>query len=145
MKGPVVEFLRGNWKVIKASRTTLKMKTKRSQMFMRMRINNVALASLIAGASVVTAFQAPSTVARSSVAFNPQTRRTLSKSSSLAATIDRNSVATNEELEDVCGINFTPEELEKRLERTSYLYPKHVEVVEDLSPLVDTMVDKIVS
>jgi len=29
--------------------------------------------------------------------------------------------------------------------RTSFLYPKHVEVVEDLASMIDVMVDEIVS
>lgn len=58
------------------------------------------------------------------------------------ATIDKNMV-TDKEYQDICGLDFTPEELAKRLERTSYLYPKHVEVIEDFTPVVDEMVDKI--
>jgi hypothetical protein len=54
-------------------------------------------------------------------------------------------VVTKKEYEDVCGVVFSEEEMSKRLERTSYLYPKHVEVVEDLSPIAGQMVDKIVS
>lgn len=54
-------------------------------------------------------------------------------------------VVTKKEYEDICGVNFDEESLDKRLERTSYLYPKHVEVVEDLAPMVDRMVDEIVS
>lgn len=53
------------------------------------------------------------------------------------------SLITASEYHDICGADFTPEELSKRLERTSFLYPKHVEVVEDLSPIVDDMVDNI--
>ena len=54
-------------------------------------------------------------------------------------------VVTKKEYEDICGVNFDEESLDKRLERTSFLYPKHVEVVEDLGPMVDRMVDEIVS
>lgn len=52
---------------------------------------------------------------------------------------------TNKEYEDICGVNFGEQSLEERLVRTSYLYPKHVEVVEDLAPMVDIMVDEVVS
>jgi len=52
-------------------------------------------------------------------------------------------VVTKKEYEDICGVNFDEESLDKRLERTSFLYPKHVEVVEDLAPMVDRMVDEI--
>lgn len=62
--------------------------------------------------------------------------------SALKATVDPSSV-TKKEYEDICGVSFDGESLEKRLERTSFLYPKHVEVVEDLAPMVDDMVDNI--
>lgn len=52
-------------------------------------------------------------------------------------------VVTTKELEDICGVHYTDDELERRLERTSFLYPKHVEVIEDLAPMVDKMVDEI--
>jgi len=53
------------------------------------------------------------------------------------------SVVTNKEYEDICGVNFDDQTLEERLVRTSFLYPKHVEVIEDFAPMVDTMVDEI--
>ncbi|GFH53562.1 stearoyl-ACP desaturase [Chaetoceros tenuissimus] len=62
--------------------------------------------------------------------------------SALKATVDPSTV-TKKEYEDICGVSFDGESLEKRLERTSFLYPKHVEVVEDLAPMVDDMVDNI--
>lgn len=52
-------------------------------------------------------------------------------------------VASKKEYRDICGIGFDHESLEERLQRTSYLYPKHVEVVEDFAPMVDKMVDDI--
>lgn len=64
--------------------------------------------------------------------------------SALKATVDPSTV-TKKEYEDICGVSFDDESLEKRLARTSFLYPKHVEVVEDLAPMVDEMVDNIVS
>lgn len=93
-----------------------------------------------AKASFVILFSAPLTSA-----FAPS--RTVSagittSSTPLKATIDPETV-TKKEYRDICGIGFDDETLEQRLERTSYLYPKHVEVVEDLSPLVDRMVDDI--
>jgi hypothetical protein len=54
-------------------------------------------------------------------------------------------VGTKKEFEDVCGVQFDNESLEKRLQRTSFLYPKHVEVIEDIAPIADKMVDDIVS
>jgi len=64
-------------------------------------------------------------------------------STTLKATIDRNSVATNKEIEEITGPKFTPEELAKRLENQLYLRPKHVEVIQDFDPVVEDMVEKI--
>ena len=64
--------------------------------------------------------------------------------SSLSVAVDPE-VVTKKEYEDICGINFDSESLDQRLQRTSFLYPKHVEVIEDFSPIVDQMVDEIVS
>lgn len=60
----------------------------------------------------------------------------------LSATVDPD-VVTKKEYRDICGIGFDSESLEERLQRTSYLYPKHVEVIEDFAPMVDRMVDEI--
>jgi acyl-[acyl-carrier-protein] desaturase len=52
-------------------------------------------------------------------------------------------VATKKEYSDICGMDFDRGTLEERLQKTNYLYPKHVEVIEDFEPLVDSMVDNI--
>lgn len=52
-------------------------------------------------------------------------------------------VVTKKEYEDICGVNFDQGTLEERLKRTSFLYPKHVEVISDFEPLVDQLVDDI--
>jgi hypothetical protein len=54
-------------------------------------------------------------------------------------------VVTKKEYEDICGISFDNESLERRLQATSYLYPKHVEVIEDIAPIAGEMVDTVVS
>jgi hypothetical protein len=54
-------------------------------------------------------------------------------------------VVTKKEFADICGVEFTAEEMNKRLERTSFLYPKHVEVIEDIAPIANEAVDDIVS
>jgi hypothetical protein len=51
---------------------------------------------------------------------------------------------TKKEYEDVCGVSFSPEDLDQRLKSTKYLYPKHVEVIEDIEPIAATQVEKIV-
>lgn len=73
-------------------------------------------------------------------AFAPTVKAPLSYA--LKATIDPDTI-TKKDYEDICGVNFDDQTLDERLQRTSYLYPKHVEVVEDLSPMVDRMVDEI--
>lgn len=62
--------------------------------------------------------------------------------SSLKATIDP-AVITKQEYADICGIYFDSEDMGKRLERTSFLYPKHVEVIEDFAQLANEAVDNI--
>ena len=54
-------------------------------------------------------------------------------------------VVTKKEYEDICGVSFDDQLLEQRLTRTNFLYPKHVEVVEDIAPIAGRMVDEIVS
>ncbi len=54
-------------------------------------------------------------------------------------------VVTKKEYQDICGVDFDNRSLEERLQKTNFLYPKHVEVLEDFSPLVDQFVDDIVS
>lgn len=54
-------------------------------------------------------------------------------------------VVTKEEYQDIIGATFDKETLEARLaQRTDYLYPKHVEVIQDIEPLAASMVDEIV-
>jgi hypothetical protein len=55
------------------------------------------------------------------------------------------STVTNKEFEDICGVSFDGSTLAERLQRTNFLYPKHVEVVEDIAPVAGRMVDEIVS
>ena len=54
-------------------------------------------------------------------------------------------VITKKEYQDICGVDFSDATLAERLSRTAYLYPKHVEVIDDFAPMVDKMVDEIVS
>jgi len=60
----------------------------------------------------------------------------------LRATVDP-SVVTKKEYQDICGVDFDSDSLDKRLQRTSFLYPKHVEVIEDIAPIADEMTDNI--
>jgi len=84
-------------------------------------------------------------------AFTPQSflaQRTVSTAASrrstelASSTVDPTTV-TKKEYQDICGVEFGDKTLADRLTKTAYLYPKHVEVIEDFAPLVDEMVDKI--
>ena len=83
-------------------------------------------------------------------AFAPPAARTTasvasaSTSTSLQSTVDP-SVVTKTEYQDICGVDFDDDSLEQRLTRTKFLYPKHVEVIEDLAPIAGKMVDDVVS
>jgi acyl-[acyl-carrier-protein] desaturase len=93
---------------------------------------------------------APSTVAlgfsmaaSAAMAFSPSTSFSTSRpSSALNVAVDPTTV-TKKEFEDICGVTFDEESMEQRLKRTSFLYPKHVEVIEDIAPIADKMVDEI--
>lgn len=50
---------------------------------------------------------------------------------------------TKKEYQDICGVDFDDVTMEERLAKTAYLYPKHVEVIDDFAPMVDKMVDEI--
>ena len=64
--------------------------------------------------------------------------------SSLKVSVDPSTV-TKKEYQYICGVSFDEGSLEERLKRTNYLYPKHVEVIEDIAPIAGAMVDEIVS
>jgi hypothetical protein len=96
---------------------------------------------------------AASSVGSGVIAFSLQSLSDRSSSSSssssslptaLSAKVDP-TVLTKKEYQDICGVNFNDSTLADRLARTAYLYPKHVEVIEDFAPMVDRMVDEIVS
>ena len=77
------------------------------------------------------------------VAFQP-VPRVVSQTTALQVAVDP-TVVSKKDYEDICGVGFDEETLEQRLKRTSYLYPKHVEVIEDIAPIAGAMVDDIVS
>jgi hypothetical protein len=91
------------------------------------------------GSVVVTAMSAV-------LAFQPASfsRSHKATSSQLMVAVDP-TVVTKKEYEDICGISFDSESLERRLQATSYLYPKHVEVIQDIAPIAAEMVDNVVS
>jgi len=64
------------------------------------------------------------------------------KTASLNVAVDP-TVVTKKELDSILGIGFEDRSLHERLERQSYLYPKHVEVIRDFDDVVDSMVDDV--
>lgn len=103
-----------------------------------------ALAAILSSASsLVAAFTNPA-VTSSVATTKKSTASTTSTSTSIYSTVDP-SVVTKKEYQDICGVDFDDRTLSDRLKKTSYLYPKHVEVIEDFEPLVNKMVDDIVS
>ena len=79
--------------------------------------------------------------------FGFQTRPTYSRvgSASLKMVAVDPSTVTKKEYEDICGVSFDEGSLQERLKATNFLYPKHVEVIEDIGPIAGEMVDKVVS
>ena len=81
-------------------------------------------------------------------AFAPQLGRSTSTPATirtkLQSTVDPATI-TAKEYQDICGVDFDDQALTERLSKTAYLYPKHVEVIDDFAPMVDKMVDEIVS
>lgn len=55
------------------------------------------------------------------------------------------STVTKKDYQDICGVSFDEGNLQDRLKRTNFLYPRHVEVIEDIAPIASAMVDEIVS
>jgi hypothetical protein len=89
---------------------------------------------------------AAASLATSTTAFQS---RSISSGSRPAATVLNvavdPTVVTKKEFEDICGAEFDTDSLQERLKATNFLYPKHVEVIEDIAPIAGAMVDDIVS
>lgn len=77
------------------------------------------------------------------MAFAPPTTVVIRNARTSLGVVTDPATVTNKEYEDICGVSFGEDEMMNRLEKTSYLYPKHVEVIEDLAPLAGQMVDDI--
>jgi len=108
-------------------------------------ISQQTVASFVASSAIVAVvggFQMSSPISRGSSLVSPGARSGSSSGSSLGVAVDP-AVVTKKEFADICGVEFTAEEMNKRLERTSFLYPKHVEVIEDIAPIANEAVDDI--
>jgi len=94
----------------------------------------VAFAALVASA------------ASSATAFQPKPITGLAKSKTslnMVGAVDPSTV-TKKDYEDICGVSFDEASMMDRLRSTNFLYPKHVEVIEDIAPLAGEMVDTYV-
>ena len=91
----------------------------------------LAFGTLVAAGSTVMAFQ-PASPAM-------QTPKT-----SLSMVAVDPSTVTKKDYEDICGVSFDEESMMERLQSTKFLYPKHVEVIEDIAPIAGEMVDELV-
>ena len=89
-------------------------------------------------------FVASSLVLATSAFQAPQTLNRVGSTTALNVAVDPSTV-TKKEYEDICGVSFDQGSLQERLKATNFLYPKHVEVIEDIGPIAGEMVDKIVS
>jgi acyl-[acyl-carrier-protein] desaturase len=83
-----------------------------------------------------------------SMAFTAVPNAPMSPSSTTAlmsSTIVDPSTLSKKDYQDICGVSFNSDELiTQRLHHTTYLYPKHVEVIQDIEPIANEQVDKIV-
>lgn len=84
------------------------------------------------------AFLASSTAS----AFQPAPALMSVKTSLNMVAVDPSTV-TKKDYEDICGVSFDESSMRERLRSTKFLYPKHVEVIEDIAPIAGEMVDKI--
>lgn len=94
---------------------------------------NAACVLFAATISLTSAFVVPSI---------PKTTHARGTTSALSVAADPKLVTTKE-YEDICGDTLVGNELARHLERKDYLYPKHVEVIEDIAPVADAMVSDI--
>ena len=78
-------------------------------------------------------------------AFQPVGKSRVVDSTKLSMVATDPSTVSKKEYEDICGVGFDEQNLQERLKATSFLYPKHVEVIEDIAPIANEMVDEIVS
>lgn len=98
----------------------------------------------------IFAFQAPSTYIRTP-SISTVTTGTRGTTTIITNTItemrmvavDPTTMVTKAELDDIVGTDFNYDSVHKSLLTNEYLYPKHVEVIEDIAPIAGAMVDEI--
>lgn len=80
-------------------------------------------------------------MATSALAFQP-TGSAFRARTQLSVAVDPTTVTTKD-YEDICGVSFDDQGMMERLKSTKFLYPKHVEVIEDIAPIAGEMVDDV--
>jgi hypothetical protein len=68
----------------------------------------------------------------------------VTRTAALKVAVDPTTVS-KKDYEDICGVAFDEQSIHDRLKSTKFLYPKHVEVIEDIAPIASEMVDELVS
>lgn len=89
----------------------------------------------------VFAFQARPSFIRASPSASTMRKQTTDTAMRMVA-VDPTTV-TKEEFNNIAGADFDKDSLQKRLSTNEFLYPKHVEVIEDIAPIAGQMVDKV--
>lgn len=92
--------------------------------FMRVLVGLCTLGNIVAFQAQQPSFRASRTTTQLKVAVDPST-------------------VTKKELEDITGADFEKDAMLKRLQTNEFLYPKHVEVINDIAPIAGAMVDEI--
>lgn len=82
----------------------------------------------------IFAFQAQPSFSRAAIGASTNTQ--------LKVAVDPSTV-TKKELDDIVGADFEKDAMLKRLQTEEFLYPKHVEVINDIAPIAGAMVDEI--
>lgn len=79
----------------------------------------------------------------SCMAFQPANRPAQLQTTSLNMVAVDPGTVTKKDYQDICGVSFDEAALHEKLQSTKFLYPKHVEVIEDIAPIAGRMVDEI--
>lgn len=75
--------------------------------------------------------------------FAFQAQPTFSRAATQLRVATDPSVVTKKEMDDIAGADFDKDITAKRFNEDKYLYPKHVEVINDIAPIADEMVNEI--
>jgi hypothetical protein len=82
--------------------------------------------------------------ASSALAFQPATTPFRAAKTSLNVGAVDPATVSKKDYDDILGTAFDGRSMEDQLKSTKLLYPKHVDVIEDIAPVADRMVDEVV-